>query len=210
MLDLIRDHFSSFYEPELLQEIADVGEIVEMDAGDVIMDIGSYIKSMPLLLVGAIKVLREDEEGNELLVYYLHAGGTCAVSLTCCMRQETSSIRAICEEDVQFISIPVKYMDVWMKKYDSWKNFVLETYRQRFEELLETIDSIAFLKMDERLLKFLNGKREVTKSSVFNITHQEIAYDLHSSREVISRLLKKLEKLGKIKLGRNKIELLDI
>lgn len=209
MIDLVKENFPSFYEVELQEEIAAVGQIVEVDAGEVLMDIGNYIKTMPLLISGSIKILREDEEGNELLMYYLNAGGTCAVSLTCCMRQEKSSIRAICEEDVQFISIPVKYMDIWMKKYDSWKNFVLETYRQRFDELLETIDSIAFLKMDERLLKYLNDKMEVTKSKVLNVTHQEIAYDLNSSREVISRLLKQLEKLGRIKLGRNKVEIVS-
>lgn len=210
MIDLIKNKFPTFYEPELLKEIEAVGQIVEADMGEVIMDIGQYIKSMPLLIEGTLKILREDDEGNELLMYYVNSGGTCAAALTCCMRQEVSNIRAVCEDEVQFISIPVKYMDLWMKKYDSWRNFVLETYRKKFEELLETVDSIAFMKMDERLIKYLQDKQQITGQNSLNITHQDIAYDLHSSREVISRLLKQLEKIGKIKLGRNKVELLDI
>lgn len=207
MIDTLKEHFPVLYEKELQEEIAEHGKLTEVKAGTVIMDIGRYIKTMPLLVKGSIKILREDEEGNELFLYYLGRGDTCAMSLTCCMEDKKSEIRAVAEEDCIIISIPVKYMDLWMKEYTSWKNFVMQTYRNRFEELLNTIDSIAFLKMDERLEKYLTDKHKATYSTTIKGTHQEIAYELNSSREVISRLLKQLEKQGKIKISRNMIEL---
>jgi CRP/FNR family transcriptional regulator, anaerobic regulatory protein len=205
MIDIVKRYFPNFHEKELIDEIVANGVLLELKSGDVIMDIGQYIKTIPLLISGSIKIIREDNDGNELLMYYINAGETCAASLTCCMKQEISNIRAVAEDDVKVISIPIKYMDEWMKKYDSWKNFVLDTYRHRYEELLATIDSIAFMKMDERLVKYLLDKKQAQGSATILVTHQEIAQELNTSREVISRLLKQLEKLKKIALGRNKI-----
>lgn len=206
--ELIRGKFSSLREPELIEEILEKGTMEEIPDGQMIMDVGRYIKSVPLIIKGSVRVLREDHEGRDLFLYYLKPGETCAVSLTCCMANEKSSIRAIVDEDVVMIRIPVEYVDIWSNKYTSWKNFMMNTYRVRYEELLSTIDSIAFMKMDERLWKYLLDRKALTGHYELNITHQEIADALHSTREVISRLLKTLEKEEKIELGRNKIIIL--
>jgi len=167
------------------------------------MDIGQAINQIPLVLKGSIKILREDEEGNEIFLYYLEPGHACATSITCCMSGQRSTIRAIAEDDTEYLAIPVQYSDEWMLKYKTWKNFVMNTYAERFEELLKAIDQLAFKKMDERFSKYLHDNSEI------HISHQEIAYDLNTSREVISRLLKQLERMGSIKLGRNRIIILD-
>ncbi len=207
MID-VKKHFPSIYEPALQEAIAEYGTLKKMEEGKVIMNYGEYIKGLPMLIEGTIKILREDEEGHEILLYYLNAGETCAMSLTCCIAHQKSEIKAIAEDPVKMLFIPVKYMDEWMKQYESWRNFVMQTYRNRFSELLHTIDSIAFLKMDERLLKYLYDKVERTNKHIFYVTHQEIAKELNTSREVISRLLKQLEKEGKVKLSRNKIKVI--
>lgn len=210
ILDIIVAQFPALYEKELQEAIATEGTLKELPEGELIMDIGNYIKTMPLLVKGSIKVLREDDEANELLMYYLKSGETCAMSLTCCMQNKQSEVRAIAEEDCTLISIPVKFMDAWMMEFISWKNYVMQTYQHRFEELLQTIDSIAFMNMDERLLKYLKEKTESTGSNTITKTHQDIAYDLNSSREVISRLLKLLEKRGTVRLHRNKVEVISL
>lgn len=198
------------FEEALLSEINQVGTIKEVSAGQKLMEIGDYIRSMPLLVSGAIKILREDEDGDELLLYFLERGETCAMTLTCCMGHTKSEIRAIAETDTKLIMIPIQKMEEWTGKYKTWRNFVFQSYHDRLEEMLKTIDSIAFLKMDKRLLKYLKEKVHITGSKTINNTHQEIAYELHTSRVVISRLLKKLEKLGKIALHRNSIEVISI
>lgn len=207
MEEILRKNFAHFYEKELQEEILKLGKEVVIPIGETLMDIGKTINSMPLVITGSIKIIREDEKGNELFLYYLEGGNTCAMSLTCCMQSQKSQIRATVEEEVHLILLPVEKMDEWMIKYKSWKNFVMSTYAHRFDELLQTIDLIAFHKMDERLLHYLYEKSNVLRTRTFSVTHQEIALELNSSREVISRLLKQLERLGKIKLGRNKIEL---
>lgn len=205
---LLQRHFPGLSEKALHEEIVSVGKLYQFKAGDVIQDYGGYIKLVPLLLEGSIKVQREDEEGNELLLYFLEAGQTCSMSFSCCMMNKQSDIRTVAEEDVTMIGIPIQYVDEWMRKYQSWKNFVMRSYDQRMRDLIKTIDSIAFKKMDERLLEYLEQKVQVNSNSVISTTHQAIAYDLNASREAISRLLKQLEKQGRVRLGRNKIELL--
>ncbi|MDH5380816.1 MAG: Crp/Fnr family transcriptional regulator [Cyclobacteriaceae bacterium] len=207
--ELIKGNFSSFREPELIEEILKVGVLENLPEGQSLMEVGRYIKSVPLLTKGSVRVMREDQDGKELFLYYLKPGETCAVSLTCCMASERSSIRAVVDEDSELIRIPVEYLDIWTKKYTSFKNFVMNTYRTRYEELLDTIDSIAFMKMDERLWKFLIERKSMLGQEELNLTHQEIADSLHSTREVISRLLKALERDGKIELGRNRIKILE-
>ena len=209
MKQILKQHFPLLQEPGLQDLIEKHGQLINASAGSVIIDFGGYIRNIPLLIKGSIKVLREDEQGNEVLLYYLGIGETCAMSLTSCISHEKSAIKAVVEEDVSMIVIPVRFMDEWLSQFKSWKNFVMDVYRKRFAEMLHFIDSIAFMKMDERLLKYLSDKAKITGKQVFHVTHQEIAYDLNSSREVISRLLKKLEKMGKIQLGRNKIELIN-
>jgi CRP/FNR family transcriptional regulator len=207
ILDLVRKHFPQIAEKALQEEIATLGKLTEYSAGTTIMDVGQYVKIVPLVIEGSIKVSREDENGHELFLYYLQSGQTCSMSFTCCMMNKKSEIRTIAEENTRMIGIPIRYVDEWMSKYQSWKNFVMQTYDQRMMELVRTIDSIAFQHMDERLLNYLHKKAQAIHSKVINATHQEIAYDLNASREAVSRLLKQLENEGQLKLGRNKIEL---
>ncbi len=207
ILALVRKHFPQIAEKGLQEEIASVGRSMEFPADTVIMEVGQYVKLVPLVIKGVIKVSREDENGGELFLYYLNGGETCSMSFTCCMMNKKSEIRTLAEEDTQLIGIPIRFVDEWMTKYQSWKNFVMQTYDQRMLELVRTIDSIAFHHMDVRLLEYLQKKAQATHSKVINATHQDIAYDLNASREAISRLLKQLENEGRLKLGRNKIEL---
>ena len=203
------DSFPIFFEDGLKKELNSVSKRFTLPAGEIIMDIGQSIDHIPLVLEGSIKILREDEEGNEIFLYYLEAGHACATSITCCMSGQRSTIRAIAEDDTKYLAIPVQYSDEWMLKYKSWKNFVMNTYAERFEELLKAVDQLAFKKMDERLSKYLHDKADLHESCEIHISHQEIAYDLNTSREVISRLLKQLERIGSIKLGRNRIIILE-
>ena len=206
MLEELQQSFGDLFEAPLLQEIDQAGTLKEIPAGFKLIDNGEYVQAMPLLVSGVIKILRDNDEGDELLLYFLERGDTCAMTLSCCLSQTKSEIRAVAEMDTKLIMIPMHKMEEWTGKYKSWRNFVFRSYHERLEELLKTIDSIAFMNMDERLINYLKNKVQVQQSSVIHNTHQEIAYELHSSRVVISRLLKKLEKLGKIELHRNNIK----
>ncbi|HMB63574.1 MAG TPA: Crp/Fnr family transcriptional regulator [Eudoraea sp.] len=210
MIRELQEGYGHIFEEALINEIVQVGTFKEVPEGFKLMDIGQYIKGMPLLLSGAIKVLREDNDGDELLLYYLEKGDTCSMTLSCCLGDSKSEIRAIAETDTKLIMVPVRKMEEWTARYKSWRNFVFESYHSRLNELLHTLDSIAFNKMDMRLIDYLKEKARINKGDVINNTHQEIAYDLHSSRVVISRLLKKLEQMGKIELHRNYIRLLEL
>ncbi len=210
MIKELRERYGNQFEEALLSEIAQVGTYKEVHAGQKLMEIGEYIKGMPLLISGAIKILREDQDGDELLLYYLEPGDTCSMTMSCCMGQSQSEIRAIAETDAKLIMVPIRKMEEWTAKYRSWRSFVFDSYNNRLNEMLQTIDSIAFMNMDERLAHYLREKARITKDNIIHNTHQEIAYDLHSSRVVISRLLKKLEQMGKIELHRNYIKILDL
>lgn len=210
MLIDLKKNFSHLFEDELIEEINRIGSIKHVKEGERLIDIGEYLRSMPLLVSGAIKILREDNEGDELLLYFLERGDTCAMSMTCCIGHSKSEIRAIAELDTTLIMIPVQKMEEWTGKYKSWRNFVMTSYHTRLMEMLDTIDSIAFMNMDERLVKYLKDKQKIGGESIINSTHQEIAYELNTSRVVISRLLKKLETLGKIELNRNSIRLIAL
>mgnify|MGYP006370797527 FL=1 len=209
MRDILDQAYSYIFEEALLDEIAKVAIYKEFKADDYLIEIGDYIKTMPLLLTGAIKILREDENGDELLLYFLERGDTCAMTLTCCMGQSKSRIRAIAETDGAMLMIPVEKMEEWLTKYKTWRNFVFDSYNVRLHEMLEAIDTLAFMNLDERLYKYLTDKAKVIGDTEIKNTHQEIAYEMHTSRVVISRLLKALELKGKIKLHRNKIEILQ-
>ena len=209
MRDILDQAYSYIFEEALLDEIAKVAIYKEFKADDYLIEIGDYIKTMPLLLTGAIKILREDENGDELLLYFLERGDTCAMTLTCCMGQSKSRIRAIAETDGAMLMIPVEKMEEWLTKYKTWRNFVFDSYNIRLNEMLEAIDTLAFMNLDERLYKYLTDKAKVIGDTEIKNTHQEIAYEMHTSRVVISRLLKALELQGKIKLHRNKIEILQ-
>ena len=203
-------HYDGILETELLKEISEIGRIKNVEAGEKLIEIGNQINFMPLLLEGAIKIMREDEKGEDLILYYLERGDTCALTLNCCLGNAKSEIRAIAETQTKVIMIPINKMEEWMGKYKTWQNFILQSYQSRMKEMLEAIDTIAFLNMDARLLKHLKDKAMVNGDDVIRTTHQELAMDLHTSRVVVSRLLKKLEKENKIKLNRNTIAVLEL
>lgn len=210
MIQELKNNYGHLFEDALLHEINQVGTFKEVPEGFKVIEVGEYVRYMPLLISGAIKILRDDHDGDELLLYFLEKGDTCAMTLTCCLGQKKSEIRAIAETDAKLVMVPIQKMEEWSTKYKSWRNFVFESYHNRLNEMLNTIDSIAFHKMDERLLQYLSEKARISNNNTIHNTHQEIAYELHTSRVVISRLLKKLENLGKIELHRNHIIIKNI
>ena len=208
MLDTLKENYGYIFEEKLIEEIAQVSKILDFKEGDVLIDFGDYIKKMPLLLQGAIKISREDFDEGELLLYFIEKGDTCAMTMACCMGATKSEIRAVAETDGSVIMIPVEKMEEWLGKYKSWRNFVFTSYNNRLKEMLSAIDNLAFMNMGERLLNYIYEKAKINKTNQILNTHQEIAYDLHTSRVVISRLLKVLENEGKILLNRASIEVL--
>ena len=194
-------------ETNLLAEIEKKGTIREVKKGDILVDLGEQIKFIPLIIKGSVKVVREDENGDELLLYFVDYGNTCAMTLNCCMKNTKSEIRAVCEIDTTLIMIPSNLMDLWLSQYKTWRVFILSNFQNRLNELLKAIDSVTFMKLDERLERYLNEKVLSQKNNILKITHLEIATDLNSSRVVISRLLKKMEKNGSLLLGRNTIQM---
>lgn len=195
------------FNKELLDDIEKYADIKYVPEGEVILSTGQYIKSSMIVLNGKIKIYRDDIDGGEFFMYYINPGQACAISMVCAMQSEKSQVKAIAVEDSELLIIPLKMMEKWMSEYKSWSEFVVGTYRNRFEELLVLIDQIAFRSMDERLEFYLKRQYKDSGSLIINISHQKIASDLNSTREVISRLLKKMEQRGLLKLSRNNIEL---
>lgn len=204
----IQDAYSYVFEPELLEELQEIGIEHDFKEGEQLIEIGQYIKTMPLLLHGAIKVMREDPDEGELLLYFVERGDTCAMTLTCCMGNAKSDIRAIAETDGTVLMIPIKKMEEWMTKYHSWRSFVINSYNNRLKEMLVAIDNLAFMKMEDRILNYLLEKSKLTDTTTLNTTHQDIANDLNTSRVVVSRILKKMENENQIKLNRKSIDLI--
>jgi CRP/FNR family transcriptional regulator len=207
---LIHDSIGYLLEEELIQEINRVGQIRTTTIDEILINVGDAMTSIPIILSGSIKISRENDNGDELLLYYIEGGDTCAMTLQCCVRQMKSEIRATSMEDSVLLMLPTEMMELWMHKYKSWREYILQSYHVRLTELMETIDAIAFMRLDERLLKYLTDQAKLLGSLEIHHTHQQIAEDLHSSRVVISRLLKQLEIKGVIILKRNKIVLSSI
>ena len=205
---IIGEKFKHNFEPGLLKEMELRAKIITAKENDVILDIGQTVRMIPVLLHGTLKITRVDVEGRELLLYYVNANESCAMTFTCCMQQYPSEIKATAETDIEYLAIPISVMDNWLSKYPTWKSFVMRTIRARFNELLNAIDQLAFQKLDERLVYFLREKSKATGSTLINLSHEEIAGEMASSREVISRLLKKLENEGKVLLYRNQIKIM--
>ena len=199
----------SLFESELLLEIEKVGIHKKIPQGELMIDLGEKVQFIPLIIEGAIKVVREDESGDELLLYFVEFGNTCAMTLNCCLGHSKSEIRALCESDVSLIMVPVQHMDPWLSQYKSWRSFVFNSFNTRLSEMLKAVDALTFLRLDERLKNYLLEKSKVLKNKTIHITHFEIASDLNSSRVVISRLLKQLENDRFVALGRNTISLID-
>lgn len=196
----------NFLEPELQNEITQIGISKVFQTNESLIREGQFISSFPLVLRGLIRVSRTSANGNELLLYYLKAEEVCAMSLTYCIAQQTSNLNAVAEEETEVLMIPVEMLDSWITKYPLWKQFVMQTFQYRFRELIDTLDAVAFMKLDERLVKYFIDRNKKSGTTTYSGTHQMLALKLNSSREVISRLLKKLEKEDKIEISRNFID----
>ncbi len=202
------DHFGKTFEPALLEEMNKFGELKYFKEGDVIMDYGNFIRMMPIVVKGTIKVFKMDDSGKEILLYYLSSNESCSMAYSCCVEARKSEVKAIAEEEVELIAIPHNKLDEWLCKYPSWKNYIMRSFNERFLELLKSIESIAFHKLDERLVAYLKEKKRLSGSNVIKASHYLIADELATSRVVVSRLLKHMENDGKILLYRSEIKLL--
>ncbi len=205
----VQEYLNKFFpqfEPALKTFLAEHASLVRIPAGQVVLRPGQYIKSTMMIAQGRVKLYREGDDGGEFFMYYLEPGDACALTMICATRQETSEIMAKTIDDTILLSLPIDLMDTMMTTYKTWYYFVLETYRSRYEELLVVIEHIAFKDMDQRLFFYLQNQYQKLNVRELKITHSEIAADLNSSREVISRLLKKMEQRGDIVLHRNYIE----
>lgn len=200
---------SNVFEPELIKEMAEFGALQQFKEGDLIMDYGKYIRMMPIVLKGTVKVYKHDDNGNEILLYYLSDMESCSMAYSCCLEAKKSEVKAVAEDDVELLAIPHHKLDEWLCKFSSWKNYVMRSFNERFIELLKSIESIAFHKLDERLIAYLKEKQRLSGSSVIKASHSTIADELATSRVVISRLLKQLENDKKIILYRNEIKLMS-
>ncbi|HHS95438.1 MAG TPA: Crp/Fnr family transcriptional regulator [Phaeodactylibacter sp.] len=206
----IQKHFPMLNQHELVELLAKRSNYLEIPAKQEILHTGSYIKVVPLVLSGSVKVSREDEEGRELFLYYIKEGESCAATLSACMNMERSSVSAITQEESRILAVPAELVYDIYKRYPSWQLFVSHTYAQRFNELLQVLENVVFQRMDERLAKYLLDKSIIMDKPILIISHQEIANDLGTSREVISRLLKQFEKRGYLLLSRGKIKIEQI
>lgn len=194
---------------ELLGELKSLGVVKHFAQGEVLLNENTYIKYIPIVLSGIIKVMREDEDVRELLLYYIKPGETCIMSILGGLNNDTSKIKAVVEEDAEILLIPIEKANLLVQKFPAWNEYVFKLYNKRFEELLSVINAIAFQKIDQRILELLNKKRELTGSLEIAITHQQLADELGTAREVVSRLLKQLEREKKINLSRNKISIIS-
>lgn len=202
--------FFKKFEDGLFSEIIDSGHYKIFKKDELLIDIGDEVTHIPLIISGIVKIIRIDKNRGEILLYYLEKGDTCAVSFVNCIKESKSIFKGIVEIEAECIMVPIDKIEAWMVKYKSWRQFIIDSYHLRLIEMVETIKSLAFLKLDDRISNYLLNEAQHIKNKKLKITHQQIAQDLNSSRTVVSRLLKKLEKLGKIKLGRNKLELTNL
>jgi len=194
--------------PEIREKLYAYGVSKTFSEGEAILNENAYIKAIPIVTRGSIRVMRTDEDGREILLYYIDAGESCIMSFLGGMHQETSKVKAIAEEETEILFIPVDKVSLLIKEYPEWLNYIFRLYHKRFEELLEVVNAIAFKKVDERLMNLIRLKCNHTKSSIINVTHEQLANELGTARVVVSRLLKQMEDNGLVKLGRNKITLM--
>ena len=206
-IEKIKTFYADLFEEELLLEMSEIGQLIKFKPNDILIDLDQQITAMPLLLEGAVKIMREDYDEGELLLYFLEKGETCALSMTCCLGERRSEIRATAETEGELIMVPIHKMNEWLAKYNSWRLFVMNSYQDRLAEMMRAIDNLAFNDMNNRLKNYLLEVASVNRSKTINKTHQEIAYELNTSRVVVSRLLKALEKDGFLQLNRNTISL---
>ncbi|NLP58222.1 Crp/Fnr family transcriptional regulator [Lutibacter sp. B1] len=201
----LNSYFSTIFEKKLIKEIINIGVFKTIKTGDSLINIGDQMTHIPLILNGVIKIIRENDHGDEIALYFLGEGDTCAISIMNCINKKDSIFKCIAEKDSEIILIPFENVLKWFKLFDTWSYFILNSYHERLYEMVDSIDGLAFTKLDERLQKYLTETVKVMESHELNITHQKIADDLNTSRVVISRLLKQFEHEGKIELLRNKL-----
>ena len=192
----LKEQYGEIFEDELISELASVGNYQSVDSGELLIDIDDELTHIPLILNGVVKIIRRDANGDEIVLYYLESGHTCAISFANCINRKKSIFRGHVEQDIDAVFIPVSFIDEWLVKYKSFRHFIIDSYHFRLLEMVDSIDSLAFLKLEDRLYQYLQEKMKITQSDTLDITHQELANDLNSSRTVISRLLKSLEGEG--------------
>ena len=207
--EILRQALPNLTDPKLVDRLLEKGQFSTFEPGKTLMEPGQFVKAVPLVLEGSIKIMRVDEDGKELFLYYLETGETCALSLTCCSAARPSEIKAVVEEKATLLFIPIQVHEQLADEFKQWKDFVSTTYQHRFQEMLTVLDAVAFKRMDERLMNYIVTKMKQLKTNELHTTHQEIANELGTAREVISRLLKQLEKKKWIELGRNVIFIRD-
>lgn len=203
-LDQIAEFKSS---PELIQKLYQYSTMKHFDAGSIILNENSNIRSIPIVTKGIMKVIRTEEDGREILLYYIKAGESCIMSFLGGLHNETSKVKAEVEENAEILFLPLDKVYLFIKEYPQWLDYIFRLYHKRFEELLEIVNAIAFTKVEERLLALLKKKSELTETKMIAITHEQLANELGTARVVVSRLLKQLEDNGTVQLGRNKITL---
>jgi CRP/FNR family transcriptional regulator len=208
-MEQLKHKLSMILESNLVKEIEESGTMMSFKEGDVILDYDKNIRSMPLVLSGTIRVMRKDEEGREILLYYLSSNESCAMAYTCCMEARKSEIKAIADTPVEIVAIPHEKLDEWLTKYPSWKSYIFQSFTARFNELLKSLESVAFQKLDERLIRYLKNKTKASGKMVVSLSHQQIADELGTNRVVVSRLLKLLENENKVILYRNELKVLN-
>ena len=203
-------YFSTVFEKKLLNEIVKTGNYKTFTKGEILINIGDKMTHIPLIISGLVKILRENKNKEDILLYYLEKGDTCAISFSNCINLNKSIFRGIVEKDTSCIMIPVNKVEDWLINYKSWRQFIIDSYHFRLTTMVDTINGLAFTSLNDRINTYLLDQVKIMKNKHLNITHQQIANDLNSSRVVVSRLLKKLENSGKIELGRNKIKILSL
>lgn len=205
----LNDYYSDIFEEDLIDEIVKVGFLDKIKRGEHMIDIGEDMSHIPLILSGVVKIIRKEKGGEELVLYFLEKGDTCAISFVNCINRKKSIFKGIVEKDTEAIFLPVEKIDEWLTKFKSWRFFIIDSYHFRLIEMVESIDGLAFMNMNQRVLKYLVDKAKINGDVNLEITHQEIADDLNSSRVVVTRLLKQLHGEGKIYSTRNKVKVLD-
>ncbi|HNU49220.1 MAG TPA: Crp/Fnr family transcriptional regulator [Bacteroidia bacterium] len=208
-MDNIAETLEFKSSPALREKLISYGTIKKFNAGDVILNENAYIRSIPIVLSGSIRVMRNDDEGREILLYYIKSGESCIMSFLGGIHQDTSKVRAVAEDETEILFVPVDKVITLIREHDDWLDFIFRLYHKRFEELLEVVNAVAFKKIDERLILLLQKKAELSKSKTITVTHEQLANELGTARVVVSRLLKQLEVDGRVELGRNKITLLQ-
>jgi len=201
----LKKSFSSIFETELINEIIEIGEFKTLKKGETLIDVDDEMTHIPLLVEGVVKIMREDEKGDDIALYYLEKGNTCAISFVNCINRNKSMFKGVVTRDAEGIFVPVNMISEWLQKYETWRHFIIDSYHFRLIEMVESIDRLAFLNLQERLYKHLLDKVKIANDNTLVITHQEIADDINTSRVVVSRLLKRIENEGQITIRRNKI-----